>query len=419
MTGAGSKKLHMETRLLHEGRFPETETGATVPPLFQNTSFAYSQAEELEKVFAQQAEGYVYSRIANPTVSSFERRMTLLEDGLAAVACASGMAAISAAVLTLAAAGDEIVSSSSIFGGSYSLFKRTLKRFGIRVRFVESTDIDAYARAVNDRTRMFFVETIGNPRLDIPDIASLARVARHNKVALAVDNTAATPLLVQPRSLGADIVIHSTTKYINGHGNAVGGVVVDCGTFDWGSAKYAQLKHYHDRGGHFAFIAALRGQIYRDLGCCLAPFNAWLMSMSLDSLGVRMERHCANAAYVAGFLTKDGRVEDVRYPGLVEHPNHTVAKRQFGGRYGGVLTLRLGAKERAFRFINALKRAQNAANLGEARTLVIHPASTICRELAPDERKALGVTDDLVRFSIGLEHVEDILEDINEALNNL
>jgi O-acetylhomoserine (thiol)-lyase len=411
--------MHLETKLLHGAYAPDEKTGATAPPIFQSSAFAYESAEELEAVFAGRGAGYVYSRINNPTLDRFEKRMTVLEDGLASVSCASGMAAISTTALALAGSGDEIISGNSIFGGTYSLFAHTLPRYGISTRFVETTDVDAYRQAVTDRTRLIFVETIGNPKLDVPDIAAIAKVAKAHGIVLVVDNTVTTPMLCQPKALGADIVIHSTSKYINGHGNAIGGTIVDCGTFEWGNPRYAHLKEYHDRVRQFAFLASLRNRVHRDLGSCFSPFNAFLMSIGMESLGLRMERHCSNAAAVAEVLSGDPRVEHVGYPGLSTHPNHEVASRQFAGKYSGLLTLRLGTKQRCFKFINALKHAQNLANLGDAKTLIIHPASTFCREASDAERAAMGVTDDLVRISIGIEHVDDIREDITQALDSM
>jgi len=413
------KGMHFETKLLHGAYAPEEKTGATTTPIFQSSAFAYESAEELEAVFAGRAPGFVYSRINNPTLDRFERRMTVLEDGLASVSCASGMAAISTTVLALAGSGDEIISGNSIFGGTYSLFAHTLARYGISTRFVETTDVEAYRQVVSHRTRLIFVETIGNPKLDVPDIRAIAEVAKEHGIVLVVDNTVTTPMLCQPKALGADIVIHSTSKYINGHGNAIGGTIVDCGTFDWDNPRYAHLKEYFDRAGQFAFVASLRNRVHRDLGCCFSPFNAFLMSIGMESLALRMERHCSNATAVAETLSGDSRIEHVVYPGLSSHPNHAVASRQFGGMYGGLLTLRLGTKQRCFKFINTLKHAQNLANLGDAKTLIIHPASTICREANDAERTAMGVTDDLVRISIGIEHVDDIREDIAQALNSM
>jgi O-acetylhomoserine (thiol)-lyase len=406
----------METRVLHEANDPDAATGATAPSLFLSTAFAHETAEELESLFAGRAAGYVYSRIQNPTVERFERRACALEDGLAAVSCASGMAAISLTALTLAGAGDEVVCGDSLFGGTRSLLDRTLRRWGIVTRFVPSTDMAAFAAAIGDRTRLIFVEAIGNPKLDVPDLAALGALAAERGVALAVDTTAATPMLLRAKDYGAAIVLHSASKYLGGHGTAVGGIVVDTGAFDWSCSRYAHLQPFAARAGRLAFVAALRTQYHRDLGGCLSPFNAFLLSLGLDTLALRMERHCANAAAVARALAADPRVSEVRYPGLPSHPDHAIAARQFGGRFGGLLAVRLGDKARAFRFINALKRARNVANLGDARTLVIHPASTFCRDATPDERRAMGVTEDLVRLSIGLEHADDIWEDIAQAL---
>lgn len=408
--------IHIETELLHGGRVSSSEDGATVSPIVQSTSFAYDSAEALEAVFAGRDPGFVYSRINNPTIAAFERRMASIEGGLGAVCCASGMAAISTSILALAEAGDEVVSASSIFGGSYSLFARTLPRYGITTRFVEATDVKAYEKVITNRTRAVFLETLGNPKLDVPDIAKLAEVTRAKGVPLIVDNTATTPVLCRPAELGADIVVHSTSKYINGHGTGIGGVIIDSGRFDWGAAQSGAVREYSNRAGQFAFIACLRNQIHRDLGGCFTPFNAFLMATGMESLAVRMERHCENAARLAEALNADPRVEAVRYPGLSTHPDHEVAKRQFSGRYGALVTLRLGSKERCFSFINALERVDILANLGDVRTLAIHPASTFCRDATDEERKAMGVSDDLVRLSVGIEHIDDIMADVDQAL---
>jgi len=410
---------NIETLLLHGVPPPDRESGATIPPIFQSSAFGYPSAEALEAVFAGREAGYVYTRINNPTVDHFERRLNRLEGGIGAMACASGMAAITATILALAEAGDELVSSNSIFGGTYSLFQDTLSRCGIRTRFVEATDLDAYRGALRDRTKLIFVETIGNPKLDVPDIAALGRLAREYGIALVVDNTVTTPIVVRPKELGADIVVHSASKFISGQGHAIGGVIVDCGTCDWSNPRYEILRPFYRRVQQFALLAALRNQVARNLGGCLAPFNAFLLSMGLETLGVRMERHCANAAEVAAFLAAHPKVEGISYPGLETHPDHHLANRQFSGRYGALVTLRLGTKERCFRFINRLRLVKNLANLGDTRTLVIHPASTLCRDLNAAERLAMGVTDDLVRLSVGIEDPADILDDLSRSLDGL
>ena len=413
------ESLRIDTKLIHGAYTPDEETGATTLPIFQSSAFAYDTAENLEAVFAGREPGFVYTRIHNPTLDLFERRMTVLEDGLAAISCASGMAAISVTVLALAGQGDEIVSGNSIFGGTFSFFQETLSRFGINTTFVESTDVAAYARAITDRTKLIFVETIGNPKMDVPDLADIAKIAKENGVVLVVDNTVTTPVLCRPKSFGADIIIHSTSKFINGHGNAIGGIIIDAGTFDWSSSRYEHLKSSYDRVRNFAFIAALRSHVHRDLGCCFSPFNAFLMSIGVESLAVRMERHCFNTMRLADFLATAKNVEEVRYPGLKSHLAHELASRQFDGGYGALLALRLGTKERCYQFINGLKLAQNLANLGDAKTLVIHPASTLCRDSSEEERQAMGVTDDLIRFAIGIEHIDDILSDVEESLKRI
>lgn len=410
------KRMHVETALIHGAYEAEAGTGATTYPIVQSSAFAYDSAEAIEAVFAGREAGFVYSRIANPTVDRFERRMALLEGGLGAIAAASGMASIAAVAVALCGEGGEIVAGSGVFGGTYSLFDRTLRRLGLRTRWVEAPGAEAYRAAITDRTRLVFAETIGNPRLDVPDVAAIAAVARAAGVALVVDSTVTTPVLVRPRDLGADVVVHSASKFIDGHGRAIGGVAVDAGTCDWAGGRYPHLKPFHDRVGRFALLAALRNQVQRDLGGCLSPFHAFLFSAGLETLAVRMERHCRNALRLAETLAADGRVAEVRYPGLERHPDHATARRQFDGRYGAILTLRLGSKERCFRFIRGLRLAQNLANIGDAKTLVIHPASTFCRDATEAERSAMGVSDDLVRLAVGLEHVDDILADMDAAL---
>ncbi len=408
-----------ETKLIHGGFGPDDKTGATAMPIVQSTAFAYRSAEDIEAVFAGREAGFLYSRIANPTVSAFEARITALEDGLGAIAVSSGMAAVSSLVLALAGSGDEIVAGSSLFGGTYSLFRHTLSRYGIGVRFVHPRNPAAFRDAIGDATRLVFVETIGNPKLDVPDIAAIAAVTRERGVPLVVDSTVTTPLLVQPKRLGADLIVHSTSKFINGHGNAIGGIIIDAGTFDWSSPRFPHLAPFRARVGQFALLAALRNRICRDFGCCLAPFNAFLLNMGIETLGVRMERHCSNAARVAAFLATHPKVAETGYPGLDTHPDHDLANRQFGGRYGALVSIRLGTREPCFRFINSLRLAKNLANLGDTRTLVMHPASTICRDLNATERLAMGVTDDLVRLAVGIEDPADILDDIERGLATL
>lgn len=408
--------LHMETRLLHDGMAQDPLQGAMVHPLFMTTAFGYGDPEDIEATFAGRDAGYLYTRIQNPTIADFERRVAASEGGVGAVATASGMAAISTAILTLCEQGDEVVAARTIFGGTYSLLGRTLSRYGIKTAFVDPLDIEMIRNAITDRTRVVFIETTGNPRLDVPDISAVAETAHEKGAVLVVDNTLTTPFLVRPGEWGADVVVHSASKFLSGHGTAIGGVIVDTGLFDWGAGRHPLLAQYHAKFRKFAFLAALRGQVHRDLGGCISPFNAFLIASGLDCLSVRMERHCENALAMSAFLEKHPAVESVRYPGLESHEGHVLAGRQLGGRYGAILAIRLGSRERCFRFLKGLKRIKSVPNLGDVRTLAIHPASTICRDVVGADRDAMGAWDDVVRISVGLEHIDDIKQDMEEGL---
>jgi O-acetylhomoserine (thiol)-lyase len=413
------KELHIDTQVIHAAYAADPDTGSTTIPIHLSTAFAYKSAEDIAAVFAGKDAGFIYSRINNPTTNLFEQRMTALDDGLGAVACASGMAAITSTVLALAGQGDQIISGQSIFGGTHSLFNRTFSRVGIETSFVESTNAESYRDAITDRTKLIFVETLGNPKLDVPDIVAISAVAREHQIPLIVDNTATTPALLKPKTLGADVVIYSTSKYLNGHGNAIGGLILDCGTFDWSSPRTTYLHELHARVRHFAFLASLRTHICRDIGTCPSPFNVFLTAIGIDSLAVRMERHCDNSLKIARALSEDARVDEVRYPGLESHSDHAVAKRQFNDRYGALITLNVGTRERAFAVINGVEHIQRLANLGDAKSLIIHPASTFCREASEDERTAMGVNEGLIRLAVGIEHADDILDDLDRGLKKL
>ena len=411
-----TKKLRFDTLLIHGGA-TAGPAGATTVPIVQSSSFAHKTAEDLEDVFRGRSLGQVYTRINNPTTESLEKRLALLEDGIAAIATASGMAAITTAVLTIARSGDEILSSSSVFGGTYSLFRDTLANYGITVRFVDPTDITAVREGVTAATRLIFVETIGNPKMDVPDIGAIAAVARKAGVPLLVDATVTTPWLARGKDLGADIVLHSTSKFINGTGSVIGGAIIDLGTFNWDSLKFPHFAQFFTKYRTFAFTARARKLIHKDFGACAAPMNSFLLTEGIETLALRMERHCANALKLAGFLNGHEKVQWVNYPGLEDSPYHAVAERQFGGRYGGILTFGLADRAAAFRFINNLTLARNLANIGDAKTLVIHPASTICCDYSPEVNALMGVTEELVRVSVGIEAIEDIIEDFAEALD--
>lgn len=404
--------MRFTTRLLHEAFAPDAATGATTQPLYQTSAFYQPKAEEMARVFAGRKSGFVYTRVNNPTVARFEQRVNALEGGVGAVACASGMAAVSHAVLNILSQGDEILASGGLYGGTSSLF-RDFASYGIGVRYAAGGSVADFRAALTERTRLIYIETIGNPKLDVVDIAALSELAHAHGVPLFVDNTVTTPYLCQPLALGADVVIHSTSKALNGNGNSIGGIVVSGGKFRWDAARFPKLREYPF--GSMSYLVRLRLRMVTDYGGCMAPFNAYLTGIGLDTLALRLDRITANALSLATFFAARG--ERVNYPGLPEHPSHALAARQFGGRYGAMLTLRLGTRKRAFRFIDALHYALNVSNIGDARTLVIHPASTIFLHASEEEKANAGVTDDLVRINVGLEDIEDLQEDFAQALD--
>jgi O-acetylhomoserine (thiol)-lyase len=394
----------------------DARTGAGGVAIHQTATFAYSTAEEMADVFRGRAPGHVYTRISNPTTLALERRLTELERGIGCVATSSGMAALASVMVGLLRSGDELLCATGIFGGSVSLFRNVLGRFGIRTVLFDASDPEALGRSITPATRVVFVETIGNPRMDVPDLPVLADIAHEHGLPLIADSTLSTPALIRPGEHGADIVVHSTTKFINGHGTALGGAVIDTGRYDWQNGKFADVALLARKAGHLAFLAQLRLSAYRDLGGCPAPQSSHQMLQGLETLGVRMHVHCHNAHRVASALASRPEVAWVNYPGLPRSRFRPLVSRLFAGRAGGVLTLGLGTERRAFRFVNALRRATLAANLGETRTLVIHPASTIFADYAPEERARMGVGDDLVRISVGLEPEDEILPDMIQAL---
>lgn len=413
-----SRKFRFDTLLIHGGA-EDGPAGATTIPIFQSSAFAHKTAEELEDIFRGRQTGQIYTRINNPTNESFEKRLAAIEGGTAAIVTASGMAAIATAVMTIVQSGSEILSSSSVFGGTYSLFKDTLANYGIATTFVDPTDAKAVRGGINERTRLIFVETIGNPKMDVPDISLLSSIAREAGIPLVVDATVSTPYLARVIELGADIVIHSTSKFINGTANAIGGAIIDSGAFEWQSSKFPHFEPFAKKYRRFAFTARARKLMHKDFGACAAPMNSFLLAQGIETLTLRMERHCANAMHLANFLKGHPKVAWVNYPGLAGSPYHEVAKRQFGGRYGGLLTFGLAGRPAAFRLINGLQMAKNLANIGDAKTLVIHPASTICCDYTPEEKRLMGATEELVRVSAGIEAIDDIVEDFEGALSNV
>jgi len=426
----------IETLCLHAGQIPDPATGARAVPIYQTTSFVFDSAEHAASLFNLQTFGNVYSRLSNPTVAVLEERVAALEGGRAAISAASGMAAEMLAMLTLCEQGDHIVAASTLYGGTYSQFGVTFERFGISCTFVEPDDPENFRRALRPNTKAVFAETIANPRLNVLDIEAVAAIAHEHGVPLVVDNTLASPYLCRPIAHGADIVVHSVTKYLGGHGTTMGGVVVESGKFPWDNGKFPGMvepsKGYHgvrfyETFGDFGFTMKARMETARTLGPTLAPISAWLLLQGIETLPVRMDRHVSNAQRVAEFLESHPRVAWVNYPGLPSSPYHALANKYMPKGAGGILSFGVkppegsagdaaAAQRAGEKFIEAATFMSHLANVGDARTLVIHPASTTHRQLSEEEQRAAGVTPDLVRLSVGLESVEDLLWDIDQAL---
>ena len=408
--------MKADTLAIHGGFAGDGGSGASAVPIFQTVSYAYNTAQEIADAFAGRSPGYIYTRIANPTTTALETRLAELEDGIGCIATSSGMAAIASAVMGLARAGDEIIASAGIFGGTVSLFENTLSRFGIKTSFVDVADTNNFAEAINDKTRLIFIETIGNPRMDVPDIPAVAEIANKAQIPLIVDNTVTTPAIFKPGEFGADIVVHSTSKFINGHGTAIGGAIIDAGNYNWREGPFKDIKDVSQRIGQLAFLWYLRNVIYRDLGGCPAPMNSFLMLQGLETLPGRMAKHCENANKLAEFLQSHPNVSWVNYPGLEDSKFHGRVAKLFSGCCGGLLTFGLGDRQKAFGFIDSVKLAKNLANLGDAKTLVVHPASTIFHEFGVDELVPMGVAEDMIRVSVGIEDFDDIKADFEQAI---
>jgi O-acetylhomoserine (thiol)-lyase len=408
------------TQVIHAAQHPFSWEGATLPPVFQTASHAHPTAESLSRGFAGETGDHIYQRLTNPTNRVLEEKLTALEGGKGAVVMSSGMAAVANACLALLRAGDEFVSGNSLFMSTYMLFARIFPKYEIKARLIESGDPQALAKAINDKTRFVFLETLGNPKLDVPNLAEAARIAHGHALPLIVDNTLATPFLCRPFEWGADVVIHSTTKYLNGHGSAVGGAVIDRGDFPWPQERFPDFKPFIDRKGPLAFLDKVWREHHINFGTTLSPFHAYLTMLGLDTLALRMERIQANAWQVARCLKTRSEVRWVNYPGFEDHPSHPTAKDQFGSRgFGGMITFGLRDREACFEFISRLKLIYHLANLGDCKTLVIHPASSQYVSFDEATRLALGILPALVRLSVGIEAVEDILDDLGQALKGL
>ena len=401
------------TKMLHGKAAHRYGQGEILPPVSQVTAFSYDSMEELEKVFSHKAMGYAYTRIGNPTLSAFEQKINELEGGIGAVSCSSGMSAISCALLALCESGDEIIAGKGLYGGTIDLF-RDLEKLGIHTHFAEVLNKETIESLVNEKTRAIFGEVISNPSLNVLDIREASEAAHKAGVPLLVDSTTATPYLVKPLSLGADIVIHSTSKYINGGGNSIGGIIVSGGSFSWDFEKFTALSEFK-KYGKMAFLLRLRSDIWENIGGCMAPMNAFLSFIGSDTLGLRMERICENADALAHALDGEEDIE-VNYLTLSSHPYHEYVEKQLKGFGGGILTFRAGSKDRAFKIIDNLKFALIASNIGDLRTLVIHPASTLYIHSGSKETEAAGVFDDTVRVSVGIEDKEDLVTDFLNAV---
>ena len=405
--------MKFNTALLHQSFSGDSATGSTLTSIFQSSAFARESAEKLEAVFNNKAPGFAYTRISNPTVDAFERRIAAIEKGIGAVACSSGMAAVTMSLLNILQSGDEIIASSSLFGGTIDLFG-DFEAFGITTRFVDEVTAQSVEPLINRKTKAIFTELIGNPKLNVVDLKSVSEVAHSRGIPFIIDSTTATPYLINPFDFGADIVVHSSSKYINGSGNAISGVIIDSGKFLWDYERYPGLKQY-EKLGKFAYLAKLRSGIWRNVGCCLAPMNAFLNSVGLETLGLRMERLCLNAQKLAEYFETVSEVE-VNYPALKSSPYYELTQTELSGKGGAILTIRAGSKEKAFRLLNNLKYATVATNIGDVRTLVIHPASTIYTHNTEKQKISAGVYDDTIRISVGIEDAEDLIEDFAQAI---
>lgn len=428
------KKFNLGTTALHAGQVPDPTTGSRTVPLYQTSSYVFKNTEHAANLFGLRELGNIYTRLMNPTTDVFEKRVAAIEGGKSAIATASGQAAITYALLNITSPGDEIVSADNLYGGTYELFHYTFPKLGRHVIFVDSGNPEAFRKAITSKTKAIYAETIGNPKLDIPDFETIASIAHDAKIPLVVDNTTGVGL-VRPIDHGADISVLSATKYIGGHGNSIGGIIVDSGKFAWNNGKFPEftepdpsyhgLKYWAAFGnfpglGNVAFTFKIRISLMRDTGAVLSPFNAWLFLIGLETLHLRVPRHSQNALAVAQFLKNHPKVAWVNYTGLPEHPSHRLAQKYLHGGFGPIVSFGVkGGEKASMKFIDALQLFSNLANIGDSKSLVIHPASTTHQQLTPEEQKNTGVTPDAVRLSIGTEDIEDIIADLQQALSTV
>ena len=420
--------MKFDTLAVHAGYTPDPTTKSVAVPIYQTTSYAFDDTQHGADLFDLKVAGNIYTRIMNPTSDVLEQRLAALEGGIAALTVASGMAAITYAILTIAESGDNIIATGALYGGTYNLFAHTLPQYGIQVRFIDADDIAAVAANTDDRTKAVFCESIGNPLGNVVDFAALADAAHAQGLPLIVDNTVPTPYLTRPIEHGADIVVHALTKYIGGHGTSIGGAIIDSGKFPWAEhkARFRRLNEpevsyhgvvYTEALGPAAYIGRVRTVLLRNTGAAISPFNSFLILQGLETLALRMDRHVENATAVAHYLKGHPKVKWVNYAGLPDHPGHALIQKYFGGKASGLLTFGVeGGREAGGRFQDAVKLFTRLVNIGDAKSLVCHPASTTHRQLSPDELKKAGVTEDTVRLSVGIEHIDDLIADLEQAL---
>jgi O-acetylhomoserine (thiol)-lyase len=425
------QKLKSESILLHGGQEPDPTTGSRAVPIYQTTSYQFKNTEHAANLFGLREFGNIYTRIMNPTNDVLEKRIALLDGGVGALAVSSGQAASTLAILNIAQAGDEIVSADNLYGGTYNLFHYTLPKFGVNVKFVKSNDLAAFQKAITPRTKAIYAESIGNPKLDVADLEGISKVAHKSGIPLILDNTV-SPYLLRPFDFGVDIIVYSATKFIGGHGTSIGGLIVDSGKFDWTNGKFPLIAEadpsYHGLNfvealkplGNIAYIIKARVTLLRDVGAALSPFNAFLFLQGLETLHLRMPRHSENALAVAKYLSKHPKVSWVNYPGLDSSPDKEKVKKYLPKGAGAILGFGIkGGSEAGRKFIDSLELISHLANIGDAKTLAIHPATTTHQQLSPEEQIATGVTPDFVRLSIGIEHIDDIIADIEQALKKV
>jgi O-acetylhomoserine (thiol)-lyase len=416
----------LDTLALHGGQEVDPSTLSRAVPIYQTTSYCFKDTDHAARLFALQEFGNIYTRLMNPTTDVLEKRLAAMEGGVGGLALSSGQSAIYVSIFNICGAGGHIVSSNSLYGGTVTLFSQTFAKLGIEVTFVDPKDPDNFAKAIKDNTRLIYIETIGNPKNDILDYEKIAKIARAHGMPVICDNTVTTPVLFRPIEHGIDIVVHSCTKFIGGHGNSIGGAIVDSGRFDWTNGRYPELTEpdpsYHgvkyvEAVGELAYIIKARTQFLRDMGSCMSPFNAFLFLQGLETIHLRMPRHSENALKLAQWLEGRPEVSWVNYPGLPSHPDHKFAQKYMPAGQGAILGFGIkGGKERAVKFINAVKLASHLANIGDSKTLVIHPASTTHQQLSEQEQLAAGVTPDYIRISVGTEHIDDIIADVEQAI---